>query len=174
MSNEAPMSNGTRSDSARALRRRAFRCATVGVAAALLAPAGPAAPARAGDAPPTGAQVVAHGKAATGLLVVPGEDGTDQASGTAFCVDPAGFFVTNQHVTEGAATGDYTLLMRPGEPDQKTYTAHVVRTDKDADLSLLKVDGASGLAALPLEGTTPWRRPTPSRPTATRSARTCP
>ena len=70
--------------------------------------------------------------------------------GTAFCIDPSGFFVTNQHVIEDAATGQIRLLLYPGEPNQKTLTAHVVRADKEADLALIKVDGGSGLTALPL------------------------
>jgi S1-C subfamily serine protease len=98
----------------------------------------------------TAPDIIAHGKNATGLLEVASSDASQTAEGTAFCVDASGYFVTNQHVVDGAAADGLTLLMHPGEPGQKTFTAHIIRTDKDADLALLKVDGAAGLDALPL------------------------
>ena len=91
-------------------------------------------------------QALAAGKQATALLETTNED----ASGTAFCVDPSGLFVTNDHVAEEAVNQKMTLVLHPGEANQKTLIAHVLRTDKDDDLALLKVDGVAGLTSLPL------------------------
>src|SRR5579864_3180593 len=92
-------------------------------------------------------EVVDLGKQATALVEV----GDGQASGSAFCIDAAGLFVTNEHVA--AAFGDgqkLSLVLRPGEKDQKILTAKVVRQDKEADLALLQVDSHDALTALAL------------------------
>ncbi len=98
----------------------------------------------------TRTQIVSEGKQATALVETTAQD----ASGTAFCVDPAGFFVTNAHVAQAAMNQQMTLVLHPGETTQKTLTARVVRTDKAADLALLqtvnKGEGIAGLTALPL------------------------
>ena len=54
-----------------------------------------------------------------------------------------------QHVTE-TAQGQVTLLIHPGLPSQKKLQARILQSDKGLDLSLLKVDWATGLTALPL------------------------
>ena len=90
-------------------------------------------------------ELVQQGKKATALVIVRSAN----ATGTAFCVSDSGYFVTNEHVTEGA-NGQVTLLVHPGAEDQKTLQARILVSDKDSDLSLLKVDGAAGLTALPL------------------------
>lgn len=93
----------------------------------------------------TSAELVKQGKRATALVIVQ----STKTTGTAFCVGTGGYFVTNEHVTE-KAQGPITLLLHPGAADQKTFQARILDTDKDRDLSLLKIDGAIGLTALPL------------------------
>jgi len=78
------------------------------------------------------AGVVAQSKKATVLAEAGGA-----AEGTAFCVDAGGFFVTNAHVIEGSG-GVVNLVFYPGEKNQETVKAKVVRVDKDADLALLQ------------------------------------
>lgn len=83
-------------------------------------------------------------KAATAFVDVPG-----RGTGTAFCVHPAGLFVTNEHVVRGAA-GAVTVVLDPALPTQRVLKATVARTDAEADLALLRVEGATDLPALPL------------------------
>ena len=84
----------------------------------------------------TPASVISSGKSATALVEVerPGR----KSSGTAFCIDAAGFFVTNRHVVGDA--NSVKLLLNPGETNQLTVTASVVRTDAKNDLALLKAE----------------------------------
>ncbi|HLK58587.1 MAG TPA: hypothetical protein VKU00_18600, partial [Chthonomonadaceae bacterium] len=58
-------------------------------------------------------EIVNRGKAATALVEVAGGKGY----GSAFCIDPAGVFVTNQHVV---AQVDKTvaLVLNPGRKNQ--------------------------------------------------------
>ena len=53
-----------------------------------------------------GARIVQRGKAATALVVMPSSRGF----GSAFCIDEAGFFVTNEHVVRGLRAGHATHL----------------------------------------------------------------
>jgi len=97
--------------------------------------------ARAGIPP----EIVTKGKQAT--VLVETEDG--RRSGSAFCVDRAGFFVTNAHVA-GARGAKLSLVLNPGEVDQKVLQARVVRADKAADLALLKAENSPPLTPLEL------------------------
>ena len=95
-----------------------------------------------GDVPP---EVVVKAKRATALVEIAGGAGV----ATAFCVDASGYFLTNRHVVEAA--GDppvLSLVLYPGEKEQKVLKARVVRSSKQADLALLKVDTAEALTAL--------------------------
>ena len=85
---------------------------------------------------------VQHGKEATALVEV--ADG----SGTAFCIDAAGYFITNHHVISGNAR--VKLVLNAGEPGQKVVEATVLRSDETLDLALLKADGGGPWAALAL------------------------
>ena len=96
---------------------------------------------QAADEPLTRVQIVKAGKAATALVEVKGQQG--EGYGSAFCVQPDGWFVTNAHV----AVGGLTLVLNPNLKNEKSYPA-VVRTDKEADLALLKVEGVTGLPSL--------------------------
>ncbi|MBV9850009.1 MAG: trypsin-like peptidase domain-containing protein [Armatimonadetes bacterium] len=86
--------------------------------------------------------VVERGKQATVLVETP--DG----SGTAFCISPAGDFVTNHHVVAGAAF--VKIVLHSGEKGQKVLEATVERDDEKDDLALLKVTTDEALTALPL------------------------
>jgi S1-C subfamily serine protease len=77
---------------------------------------------------------------------------TGKAYGSAFCVDPAGLFVTNGHVASaaGANAGSIRLVLSPGEADQKVVNATVLRSDASLDLAVLRADDARGTPALQL------------------------
>lgn len=87
-----------------------------------------------------GAKVIRQAKSATALVLLP-----KNASTTAFCVDPIGLFITSAHAVAGLhADESLTLVLGPGEADQRSFKAAVVRTDPEADLALLKAQAAGG------------------------------
>jgi hypothetical protein len=115
----------------------------------------------AADEPSWRAEVGKAGKAATALVEVKARGGY----GSAFCIHPSGLFLTNAHVVQPDnalpnrfppnANGrgnpaEITLVVNPGLKTEKTYAAKVVRSDKGADLALLRIDGVKGLPALSL------------------------
>ncbi len=66
--------------------------------------------------------------------------------GSAFCVHPAGLFVTNNHVVATLSESDtVTLVLGAGGDNQKAIKAKVIRRDKDRDLALLKCEGDHAL-----------------------------
>ncbi|HLK57818.1 MAG TPA: serine protease [Chthonomonadaceae bacterium] len=92
-------------------------------------------------------EVVARGKKATALVEIEGGRGY----GTAFCIDAAGFFVTSQHILSTPEGDNHlTLILNPGEKDQKKRPARVLRQDRNADLALLAIEPTPGLTTLPL------------------------
>ena len=94
-------------------------------------------PSAAVDEPLSRVQVARIGKAATALVEVKAARG--QGYGSAFCVHPAGWFLTNAHV----AQGELTLVLDSGLKTERAYTVRVVRSDADLDLALLRADGAT-------------------------------
>jgi serine protease Do/2-alkenal reductase len=66
----------------------------------------------------------------------------EEALGSGFVIDPAGFIVTNDHVIDGAASVTVTFQ------DGTILPATVVGTDKDGDLAVLKVNAGKKLPAL--------------------------
>ncbi len=93
-------------------------------------------PARAEDQ----AMIVRRAKAATVLV-----DLRSEGSGTAFCIDQGGVFVTNAHVIKNVGKGGkVTLIYQPGEAAQKVVEATILRTDGKKDLALLLADWSEG------------------------------
>ena len=92
---------------------------------------GVAAPTAFGDGP-TRSDIAKLGKAATALV----EAGIN-TQGSAFCIHPAGFFVTNEHVVAQNSTP--TLIINTGQKTEKVLQARVIRSDAALDLALLQV-----------------------------------
>jgi serine protease Do/2-alkenal reductase len=66
----------------------------------------------------------------------------EEALGSGFVIDPAGFIITNNHVIDGATNVTVTFQ------DGTILPATVVGRDKDGDLAVLKVDAGHKLPAL--------------------------
>jgi WD40 repeat protein/S1-C subfamily serine protease len=99
---------------------------------------------RAADEPLSRVQLARLGKAATAFVEVKAARG--QGAGSAFCIHPDGWFLTNAHV----AQGDVTLVLNPTLKTPKSYPARVVRSDAELDLALLHIEGVKDLPALAL------------------------
>jgi S1-C subfamily serine protease len=85
-------------------------------------------------------------KAATALV-----DLKERGSGSAFCIKPDGWFVTNRHVVEGTPVGGIVdVVLAATDADEVVAKARVVSISRTYDLALLKVDGAQGLPTLKL------------------------
>src|SRR5438132_6559356 len=71
-------------------------------------------------------EVIERGKKATALVVVSNAVGW---TGSAFCVDPSGLFVTNAHVVERATEGggSVRLVVDSGLATQQSLRATVLR-----------------------------------------------
>jgi S1-C subfamily serine protease len=120
---------------------RALACPLpcVAVLALLLLPA-PAAAQQPAD-------VVRRGKAATALVEVKGR----RSHATAFCIHPAGLFLTNEHAVRHAGeAGTVTLVLDPSLKTQRVVTARVLRADRELDLALLRAEPEGKFPTLPL------------------------
>lgn len=86
---------------------------------------------------------------ATALVV------TSDGTGSAFCIDEQGVFITNAHVVEGLDEGDeVSLVLRSGTEKEMKVRASVARISEDVDLAVLTVIGDHGrLTKLPLGDT---------------------
>jgi WD40 repeat protein/S1-C subfamily serine protease len=91
-----------------------------------------------------------RGKRASALVEVIFPNG--RASGSAFCIDKSGRFITNSHVVEKLfeRKGDLHLVIDIGRSTQRTVPAKILRTDDYFDLALLKIDADSRLQPLAL------------------------
>jgi WD40 repeat protein/S1-C subfamily serine protease len=94
--------------------------------------------------------LIEHGKRASALVEVTFPDG--HGSGTGFCINKSGLFITNSHVVERLfeRKGDLHLVIDIGLKSQRRVPAKVLRTDDYVDLALLKTDADSRLVTLPL------------------------
>jgi serine protease Do len=72
------------------------------------------------------------------------QQGPRRTSGSGFVIDERGFIVTNAHVVEDAESIQVRIH------DGRRVKARMIGKDNRVDLALLKVDDATGLAALPL------------------------
>jgi hypothetical protein len=111
------------------------------VTAALISFSWPTA-AHADEKQPERTQLAKLGKAATAVVEV--DEGNGHGYGYAFCIHESGLFVTNEHVVHppgrlpgrpATANGKITLVVSPGQKDEKSYTARVARADKQLDLA---------------------------------------
>ena len=80
-----------------------------------------------------------------GIVDINTETGQGTAAGTGMVVSSNGEVITNNHVIKGATTISATDL-----GNGRTYTARVVGYDRQHDVAVLMLDGASGLATVPL------------------------
>jgi len=71
-------------------------------------------------------------------------DGPDRGAGSGFIIDADGSILTNHHVIDRAER----IIVKLS--DGRTSRAHVVGTDPDTDIALIKIDGQSGLPVAPL------------------------
>ena len=94
--------------------------------------------------------IVGLGKRASALVEITLPRG--KVSGTAFCIDKSGLFVTNSHVVEVLAQveGDLRLVIDIGLETQRSVAARVLREDTELDLALLEVPADPRLATLEL------------------------
>jgi hypothetical protein len=99
-------------------------------------------------------KVAKIGKPATALVEVKQRG----VQGSAFCIHPSGLFLTNEHVIKpfevppGAQVPpvEITLVLNPGQKHEKSYPAKVVRSSKEPDLALLRIEGVKDLPTLAL------------------------
>jgi hypothetical protein len=88
-------------------------------------------------------EVIERGKRATVLVEVVTDKG--QATGSAFCIDKTGLFVTNAHVIGGAGVGDrIQLVLDIGRKTRRTLPAEPLWIDEELDLALLKARPRGG------------------------------
>jgi hypothetical protein len=96
-------------------------------------------------------ETIVRTKRATALVEVSAQRRT--ASGSAFCVDKSGLFITNAHVVD-LADGTHAkihLVLDIGLDSQRNLEAEVLRHDDRMDLALLKADAPDGLELTALE-----------------------
>jgi WD40 repeat protein len=97
--------------------------------------------------------VVGLGKKATALVEVTAPRPEGGGSGSAFCIDRSGLFITNAHVVAEAEGGqaELRLVLDTGRGSKRLILrARIVRSDDRLDLALLKVDPAAELTPLTL------------------------
>lgn len=90
-------------------------------------------------------QVLAKVEPAVVAIGIPGLRGEDTGAGTGFIVSSDGEVLTNAHVVAGTGTVEVKL---PGETEPRL--ADLVATDPRADIALIRIRGARGLATAEL------------------------
>ena len=100
----------------------------------------------------------AHVDATTGVVIVETNLAyvNGQAAGTGMVLTPAGEVLTNNHVIRGASTIHVVV-----PSTHRTYSARVVGYSPTADVAVLQLRGASGLATVTTGTTTGLRRGQP-------------
>jgi S1-C subfamily serine protease len=94
-----------------------------------------------GSAPASTAQATAAQQVGVVDINTVLDFGTGQAAGTGMVLTSSGEILTNNHVVDGS-TGISVTVVSTGN----TYTATVVGTDPTADVAVIQLNGASGLA----------------------------
>jgi S1-C subfamily serine protease len=95
-------------------------------------------------------EIIERGKRATALVQVVTSEG--RSSGSGFCIDRSGLFITNAHVVDRAADGrgEVWLVVDIGRKTQRRLRSKVLKTDSAFDLALLQVEGGGELTSLEL------------------------
>ena len=92
-------------------------------------------------------EIVASGKSATALV----DNTRDKSTATAFCIDTTGLFVTSHHVVRNIAEGEeLTLVMNVASEKERVFVCTVLRSNKQADLAILKATKPGEFPALQL------------------------
>jgi S1-C subfamily serine protease len=91
-----------------------------------------------------------RGRTATALVEVTHDKLA--ATGSAFCIDPSGLFITNAHVAEDTAgkEGAVRLVLDIGLETQRILPAKILKRDDEVDLALLQDAADPRLAPLEL------------------------
>jgi S1-C subfamily serine protease len=94
-------------------------------------------------------EVIERGKRATAFVEIVTSEG--RSSGSGFCIDRSGLFITNAHVVDRATDGrgQVWLVVDIGRKSKRRLRSKVLKTDFAFDLALLQVDG--GVDLTPLE-----------------------
>ena len=94
----------------------------------------------------TGDQTDASADQSQGVVLIDTETTAGEAAGTGLVLDSSGIVLTNYHVVEGSTSVKVTIATTGA-----TYDATVLGHDQEADVALLQLDGASGLATVNLD-----------------------
>ncbi|WP_156391116.1 MULTISPECIES: S1C family serine protease [unclassified Nocardioides] len=94
----------------------------------------------------TGDQTDASADQSQGVVLIDTETTAGEAAGTGLVLDSSGIVLTNYHVVEGSTSVKVTIATTGA-----TYDAKVLGHDQEADVALLQLDGASGLATVKLD-----------------------
>jgi S1-C subfamily serine protease len=116
-------------------------------------PGGDAVPSPAASAPPLAKnQQDIAGRVQPGVVIINTtlQYDSEAAAGTGMVVNPSGLVLTNNHVIE-----DSTAITATVPSTGKTYTARVLGYDKTGDIALIQLQGASGLATVPIGNSSP-------------------
>jgi S1-C subfamily serine protease len=88
--------------------------------------------------------IAAAARVSPSVVTIVARGNTGQIIGSGIVYDSAGWILTNKHVIASASQIDVRL------PDGQAFSARVYGNDTLTDLSILKVDGSSGLPAAPI------------------------
>ncbi|HWB33124.1 MAG TPA: trypsin-like peptidase domain-containing protein [Acidobacteriaceae bacterium] len=79
-----------------------------------------------------------------------GGGGKREALGSGFIVDPRGYIITNNHVVDKADKIYVKLSTDPDNPTENGRPAHVVGTDPETDIAVIKIDSPQPLPTVKL------------------------
>ncbi len=79
-------------------------------------------------------KIISRAKKATAYITHRG------GTASAFCIDPSGVFVTNDHVVKQSGGKVLTLYLNAGSTEESEHKARVIRSDERSDLALLQLE----------------------------------